>query len=148
MTTTVPPVLAAVHVRQSPEDAFRIFTHRIGEWWPLPTHGCFADRTAGVEFADGLLVERSLDGETAVWGEVLAWDPPRRFSCTWHPGYTDGRRTVVEVDFRPDSDGTRVELAHHGWEVFAADAEARRDGYSKAGGWPLVLSRFQAAAGG
>jgi hypothetical protein len=148
MTTTVPPVLAAVHVRQSPEVAFRVFTQRIGEWWPLPTHGCFADRTAGVEFAGGLLVERSMDGETAVWGEVLTWDPPRRFSCTWHPGYTDGRQTVVEVDFRADPDGTRVELAHHGWEVFAEDAAARRDSYSGAGGWTLVLSRFQAAAAG
>jgi len=147
MTTAVPPVLAAVHVRRSPEDAFRAFTERIGEWWPLPTHGCFADRAAGVEFAGGLLVERSVDGGTAVWGEVLEWDPPRRFSCTWHPGRTDGRRTVVTVDFRPDEDGTRVELAHHGWEVFADDAAVRRDSYSSPDGWPAVLSCFVAAAG-
>jgi hypothetical protein len=57
-----PPVLAAVDVRWPQADAFRIFTERIGAWWPLPTHGCFGDKAAGLRFADGQLVEEKVLG--------------------------------------------------------------------------------------
>ena len=55
--------------------------------------------------------------------------------------------TLVEVRFRPDSDGTRVELIHTGWEVFGADADERRAGYADADGWATVLARLVRAAG-
>lgn len=139
------PVLATVHVRRSPEVAFYVFTTRIGDWWPLATHGCFGDQAAGLSFSDGRLVELSVDGDTEVWGEVLEWDPPRRFACTWHPGATDGAHAVVEVDFRPDEDGTRVELAHRGWEAFGTDADRRRSAYEAPDGWAKVLELFAVA---
>jgi len=143
------PVLASVHVRRPPEVAFRVFTDRIGDWWPLSTHSCFEEKAAGVRLAADRLVERSLDGEEEVWGEVLAWDPPRHFAVTWHPGRPGGPRSVVEVDFRPDQDGTRVEVTHSGWEAFGPEAERRRQSYDRPDGWSAVLDRYaQFAAAG
>jgi uncharacterized protein YndB with AHSA1/START domain len=140
------PVLAAVHVRRSPEVAFRVFTDRIGAWWPLPTHGCFQEKAAGLQIADGRLVEESMTGELTVWGEVLVWEPPRRFVVTWHPGRDDGPHSVVEVEFRPDEDGTRVELTHSGWEAFGPEAARARASYAGPDAWNLVLSLFKTSA--
>lgn len=139
------PVLATVHVRRSQEDAFRVFTDRIGAWWPLLTHGCFGDKAAGLHFAGGRLVESSVDGETAVWGEVLAWEPPRRFAVTWHPGRAGQPHSVVEVEFRTDEDGTRVELTHSGWEAYGPDAARIRAAYDGPDAWTMVLGLFARA---
>ena len=38
---TVAPVLRSVTVECAPEHAFRVFTERLGEWWPLETHSIY-----------------------------------------------------------------------------------------------------------
>jgi Activator of Hsp90 ATPase homolog 1-like protein len=139
------PVLAAVHVRRSPEVAFRTFTERIGEWWPLSTHGLYGERAAGLSIVDGKLVERSAGGEAVVWGEVVVWEPPARFACTWHPGRADGVHTLIEVEFQPDEDGTRVVLAHSGWEVYGDEAEQRRGNYDGPDAWNHILALYAKA---
>jgi Activator of Hsp90 ATPase homolog 1-like protein/DinB superfamily len=145
MSRPVPPVLAAVHVKRPPEVAFRTFTERIGDWWPLATHGCFGDKAAGLSFVAGQLVERSVDGDTIVWGEVVRWEPPARFAVTWHPGRADGVHTLVEVEFRPDEDGTRVELAHAGWEIYGDEADTFRSRFTGPDAWDGVLGRYAGA---
>lgn len=139
------PVRRAVHVRCSAEDAFRHFTVGIGRWWPLETYGVYLDKAAGVDFTDGLLVERSADGKTSTWGEVTAWDPPRRLAFTWHPGGEPDDATSVTVDFFPDEDGTRVELTHTGWETYGDKAADIRGAYDAPEGWASVLDRYRAA---
>lgn len=140
---TVAPVLRATHVRRPADQAWALFTERIGAWWPLPTHGLFGDRSAEVAFEDGRLVERSVDGETTVWGEVLVWEPPRRLALTWHPGRpADGPASTVEVTFLPDGDGTRVELVHDGWQAFGEQALARRRSYAGPNAWGYVLDHL------
>jgi uncharacterized protein YndB with AHSA1/START domain len=142
-TTTRPPVLRAAIVSCPVEEAFTAFTDRIGAWWPLPTHGIYGDRAGGVAFDGGRLVERSVEGEEVVWGEVVAWEPPHRLVVTWHPGREADEASEVEVRFSPDGDdGTRVELEHRGWERFGADAMRRRRGYVGPGAWGAVLEHF------
>ena len=85
-TASRPPVLRAAHVARPVDEAFAVFTDRIGAWWPLPTHGVFGADAGGLAFEDGLLVERATDGRTTVWGEVVRWEPPHRLVLTWHPG--------------------------------------------------------------
>lgn len=144
---SVAPVIRATHVRRPAEEAFALFTERIGAWWPLPSHGLFGDRAAEVAFEDGRLVERSVDGEVTVWGEVLAWDPPKRLALTWHPGRPgDGPASTVEVTFVPDGDGTRVELVHDGWQAFGEEALARRRSYAGPSAWGFVLDHLADAA--
>ena len=141
---TIAPVLRAAHVRQAPAEAFRLFTDRIGAWWPLPTHGLFGARAGGVSFEDGALVERSVTGGRTVWAEVLAWEPPDRLVLAWHPGRSDGPRSEVEVRFHPDEHGTRVELVHRGWEAFGEDgaAASARGSYEGPTAWGFVLDHF------
>jgi uncharacterized protein YndB with AHSA1/START domain len=138
------PVLRAVHVQRSQEDTFRLFTEQIGTWWPLASFGVFG-LGASVAFEVDRLVERSAAGESAVWAEVLEWEPPRHLVLRWHPGEDDSKATLVQVDFLADDDGTRVELTHRDWEVYGADAERIRSSYGE--GWPQVLGAFEAASG-
>jgi uncharacterized protein YndB with AHSA1/START domain len=141
---TTAPLLRAVTVAVPAERAFELFTRRVGDWWPLHTHGCFGEETAGVSFERDRLVERSKAGEEAVWGEVLAWEPPVRIAFTWHPGYAEGDPlTEVEVRFRAQGASTVVELEHRGWERLGARAEEARASYEV--GWPIVLGRFAEA---
>lgn len=146
MTAPAPIIRTAV-VARSVEDAFAIFTDRIGAWWPLPTHSIFQANAGGVHFADGQLVERSTDGQEHLWGEVLEWAPPSRLVMTWHPGAepeADGSMTAgrVTVTFTPEGAGTRVELQHDGWEAYGEAALVRRRGYAGPSAWGHVLDHF------
>ena len=65
------PVVRAAHVRRTPDEAFALFTDEVGAWWPLTTHGLHGS-AGSLAFADGALVERSLEGDEVVWAEVTA----------------------------------------------------------------------------
>jgi uncharacterized protein YndB with AHSA1/START domain len=144
---TVAPVLRAITVERSPEDAFRLFTELAADWWPLRTHSVFEAESASVVFEPGIggrILERSHTGAEAVWGEILVWEPPHRLVYTWHPGYeADDPPTEVEIRFTAAGDSTRVELEHRGWEALADRAVTTRDAYST--GWQTVLDRYIAA---
>lgn len=142
---TIAPILRATHVRRSPADTFRLFTDHIGAWWPLATHTVLGGRGVAVSFADGRIVERSVDGDECVWGSVLAWEPPQRLVFTWHPGRGPEESTEVEVRFLADEHGTRVEIEHRDWDRLA-DGEARRTGYTGPSAWGYVLDHFADAA--
>ncbi|SKC50327.1 SRPBCC domain-containing protein [Krasilnikoviella flava] len=137
----------SVTVRLAPDDAFRLFTAGLAEWWPLDTHSVGRVDALDVVLEPGIggrLVETLADGSAAVWGVVTQWDAPRRVAFTWHPGTPETEGTLVEVTFRAAGDGTEVELAHSGW-ARRADGERARGSYGS--GWELVLGRFAATAG-
>jgi uncharacterized protein YndB with AHSA1/START domain len=147
-TQTIPAVEKSIVVSAPPETAFRIFTSGAEGWWPLSTHSVHGAR-ASLEFearTGGRIVERSAEGEEAVWGEVLESDPPRRIVFTWHPGYEGGTPpTEVEVTFTREGDGTRVVLVHTGWEGLGEErGPESREHYDQ--GWPVVLERYRQAA--
>ena len=135
------PVVRAVTVRRTPEDAFRLFTADIGAWWPMEEHSVFG-ATARVAVEGAEIVERSGEGERSVWAEVVESSPPRRLVLSWHPGTEPAKATRVEVSFLADGEGTRVELTHTGWEALGERAEAARQSYDT--GWVLVLERYAA----
>ena len=139
---TAAPILRATHVRRTPDEAFTLFTDHIGAWWPLTSHGVFGSDSAGADFVNGRLVERSVDGRTAVWGEVLVWEPGRRLALTWRPGRAEGPASRVDVSFVADADGTRVELVHGGWEEFAERASQARSSYAGRDAWGRVLDHL------
>jgi uncharacterized protein YndB with AHSA1/START domain/uncharacterized protein YciI len=139
---TLSPLHREVVVDVTAERAFSRFTEGIGQWWPLGDHGVFG-ATATVAFeGDGRLVERSPDGSSNCWGEVLSWDPPSRLSFTWHPG-NPAVVSKVTVTFSESDGRTLVVLEHDGWEAYA-DPTAARDEYGR--GWPGALELYAAHA--
>jgi uncharacterized protein YciI len=137
--STVPPIHREILVDADPVTAFEVFTERIGRWWPLASLSVYgADAT--VAFAGGQIIERSADGNAAVWGTVTRWEPPDAVAFSWHPGQPGERASHVEVTFAALDGQTRVTLEHSGWEVFADPAAARAE-YDQ--GWPVVLECYR-----
>lgn len=143
-TTSVAPITKSVVVPRPREEAFRLFTEGIASWWPLGgRHSIYGEHAKSVALegrVGGRLYEVSTDGEEGLWGTVMAWEPPNRFVCTWHPGRGEETAQELEIRFLPDDDGTRVELEHRGWE----SSPEKRSSYDE--GWDFVLGRFAEAA--
>ncbi|MEL6891208.1 MAG: SRPBCC domain-containing protein [Actinomycetota bacterium] len=137
-----PPVIRSAWVARPVADAFAVFTDEIGAWWPVPTHGVFGDRSGGVGFDAGRLVERAVDGDESIWAEVLDWDPPHRIELDWHPGRGADEATTVSITFTAVDDGTRVTIEHRGWERLGPDAIERRRAYRGPNAWGAVLDHF------
>ena len=66
-----------VQVRAAPEVAWRVFTHKMGSWWPLTNYkiGKAQAVDAVIEpFVGGRWYEQGDDGSKCQWGSVLAWE--------------------------------------------------------------------------
>jgi len=151
-TITFAPIRKSVHVRTSPERAFRVFTAGMTRWW-RPDHHIAATPFAEVvveERAGGRWFERDKDGAECEWGKVLAWDPPRRLILSWQLNhefrYDADLVTEVEIRFVPEADGTRVELEHRNLERYGEHAAATRAAMDSDGAWTTTLRDFAAAA--
>ena len=145
--TLVAPVVRSVRVACSQERAFRVFTEGIGTWWPLDQYSIGEDRAETVMIephVGGRILESIKDGEPAVWGSVLAWDPFGRLVIEWRVR-PEKPATEVEVTFTPDGDGTQVRLEHRHWERFGDEAAEARSGYDT--GWHSLLDIYSEAAG-
>lgn len=131
----------------SPSAAFRLFTEGMGSWWPTSEGYAFGGtrtrETTLEPWVGGRLYERFHDGDELQVGRVIACDPPERIVFTWMGPDWPGE-TEVEVRFRPQADGTHVTLEHRGFEALGEAAEQRAREYG--GGWPLVMSHFEAHA--
>ena len=120
-----PPIRQSVHVDCPVEDAFRLFTERFSEWWPLASYSTAAEDAESCTmepWAGGKVLERTRSGEEHEWGTVIDWDPPRRVEFTWHPGTLPDRGQTVDVEFSVEADGTRVTLTHSGWHLAGIEA--------------------------
>jgi uncharacterized protein YndB with AHSA1/START domain len=149
-TRTFLPVERSLTVDVAPDWAFRFFTEKIGDWWPLEEYSIFATddrRPDEVVFEPGVggrVLER-LGGEEAVWGVVNIWEPPHRVAFSWRTNPEWSGETEVEITFTAEGGGTRVRLRHTGWERIGDRAEAARASY--ADGWGEVLGHYEAAVG-
>jgi uncharacterized protein YndB with AHSA1/START domain/uncharacterized protein YciI len=133
------PIRRQVVVRGAAASAFEVFTAEVGAWWPMGVHSVYG-KDATVAFAGERLVERGPEGDEAVWGEVLDWDPPSRLRITWHPGSDPAKASEVEVTFAElPGDQVLVTLEHRGWERFTDPVAARAE-YNR--GWPHVLAGY------
>jgi hypothetical protein len=142
--TDLDPLCHAVRVGLPPEAAFELFTDRLESWWPLARFSCSGETRARVTVPPrvGAMVEETgSDGHVHPWGRVTAWDPPRGFAMSWHPGHDPAQATELQVTFAPaPGGGCEVRVRHGGWAV-RPDARA---GYDQ--GWPQVLAGYVAAA--
>lgn len=68
------------------------------------------------------------------YGVVRSYHPLEQVRVTWHP-HQDGPLSMLDVQLRPDGDGTRVEVFHEGRGI-ADDPRADVDH------WDQALERF------
>lgn len=140
------PIRQSVHVDCPIEDAFRLFTEKFGEWWPLASFSVAegeAESCAIEPWGGGRIFERTRSGEECDWGTVTIWDPPERVEFTWHPGSRRDDGQSVNVEFRVEADGTLVTLTHHGWQMAGVEACASVAGSTPP--WAAILSGCFAA---
>lgn len=142
-TAKVAPIHRSVTVSIGPAEAFRVFTEKIGSWWPTDRYSVGHERVVEVVFEprpDGEVYEIWDDGSRHHWADVLAWEPGSRIVMAWQPSAERPAPTEIEINFIPDGEGTRVELEHREWDRLGEEAEEARANY--AGGWQTVLDVF------
>jgi len=136
-------------VNCSREHAFRVFTQRMGSWWP-PTHhvGLLPFNDILIEpRAGGRWYEINANGEEGAWGQVVAWDPPRELVLSWHLDtkfeYVADieRASRLEIRFFENgADQTRIEFAHRHIERHGEGYQGLRDQLDN--GWVGVFAEF------
>jgi len=143
----IEPIRLTFEVACGVEHAFATWTERTSTWWPS-THTVSAATDLRISFeprVGGRIYERAPHGDEHDWGEITAWEPPRRLGYLWHLRADRADATDVEITFVPVADGrTRVEIEHRGWERLGTAGEERRD--RNRGGWAGLLPHFIEAA--
>jgi hypothetical protein len=127
-------------LRCGAEQAFDVYTGRIGDWWD-PRY------TAHAETLEAVTIEPRPGGRVFAthgdigiddWGEVTVWDPGRRLVHTFTLAQDPAHPSEVSVEFLPAGDGCTIRFAHGGWNEGNA---AVREKFSD---WSLLLDRFAA----
>jgi hypothetical protein len=127
-------------LRCSAEQAFDVYTGRIGDWWD-PRY------TANAETLEAVTIEPrpggrlfATHGDIGIddWGEVTVWDPGRRLVHTFTLAQDPAHPSEVSVEYLPAGDGCTIRFAHGGWNEGNA---AVREKFSD---WSLLLERFAA----
>lgn len=130
------PIEHELIVPCGPEQAFQIFTARIGEWWnqdyaPGPLTDVRIEPRVG-----GAATMHLRDGSTYPWGTVTVWEPPHRYAQEFTLAQDANHPSSITVTFDEHPDGTRVLFRHGGW---TAGNLASRNKFTE---WLLILSEY------
>jgi uncharacterized protein YndB with AHSA1/START domain len=147
-------VRKVMHVQAPVAVAWRVFTEKMGAWWPLATYkiGQAKALDAVIEpRVGGRWYELGDDGSTCDWGRVLSWEPHSRLVLSWdisaHWQPDPNLKTEIEVCFiAEDKNGTRVELEHRHLDRYGARRDEMRRIFDTGGGWGKLLEMFAGAA--
>jgi uncharacterized protein YndB with AHSA1/START domain len=156
MSSGVDPnsVRKVMSVNAPPAVAWRVFTEKMGAWWPLAVYKIGKAKAVDAVIeprVGGRWYERGDDGSTCDWGRVLAWEPPSRLVLSWQISadwqHDPDLKTEVEVRFIAEGkDGTRVELEHRHLDRYGARRDEMRGIFDSEGGWSGLLASFARAA--
>jgi uncharacterized protein YndB with AHSA1/START domain len=133
--------------------AWRVFTEKMGSWWPLAMYKI--GKTNAVDAiveprVGGRWYERGDDGSTCDWGRVLVWEPPTRLVLAWEITadwqHDPALQTEIEIRFIAEGDATRVELDHRHLERYGSRREEMRHIFDTGGDWGRVLAMFAQVA--
>ncbi len=132
----------------APTDAFDMWAAQTSLWWPS-SHSVSTDPDLTVTFeprTGGRVFERTTTGDEHEWGEVLAWEPPRRLAYLWHLRQDRADATEVEITFTGDDDATMVTIVHSGWERLGAKGSELRE--RNTSGWEGLIPHYVEACRG
>jgi uncharacterized protein YndB with AHSA1/START domain len=153
MTQASAVVRKQVVVEAPPEQAFKVFTERFGDFKP-PEHNLLRAPIAETVFdarVGGHIYDRAVDGSECRWARILAYEPPDRVVFSWDIGPqwqlepNPANTSEVEVRFVAESpERTRVELEHRNIDRHGPGWEGIGHGVDGDQGWPLYLQRYAA----
>lgn len=127
--------------------AFRVWTERIGEWWP-DGHRPSGESDSTIRMEPGIggrIFEKTAVGKEHKMGEIVAWNPYTHLAFSWLLGSGESRPSHVDVHFTPLSDTqTQVDLEHRGPEYLGELWESRVEKFEAA--WSKILPRYQKLA--
>jgi len=134
--------------------AWRVFTEKMGAWWPLGYYKIGKAKAVDAIMeprVGGRWYERGDDESTCQWGSVLAWEPPSRLVLSWDIGadwqYDPTLHTEIEIRFIAEGSGrTRVELEHRNLDRYGTRRDEMRRIYDTEGDWGKLLEMFARAA--
>jgi uncharacterized protein YndB with AHSA1/START domain len=143
-----------VSVQASQAVAWRVFTEKMGAWWPLAYYKIGKANAVDAVIEPrigGRWYERGDDGSMCQWGSVIAWEPHSRLVLSWDINadwqYDPTLKTEIEVRFNADgSDRTRVELEHRHLDRYGARRDEMRRIYDTEGDWGKILEMFARVA--
>jgi uncharacterized protein YndB with AHSA1/START domain len=156
ITNADPNSVHKVLVVRAPQAvAWRVFTERIGTWWPLDKYTIGKSQAVDAVIeprVGGRWYERGEDGSTCDWGSVLVWEPPSRLVLSWDITadwrYDPTLKTEIEVRFLDEGKSTRVELVHGRLDRYGARREEMRRIFDTEGDWGRLLAVFARIAEG
>ena len=143
----IAPLRISFEVECAAEHAFSTWALKTAAWWP-PAARMSGDPGSAVVFeprVGGRIFERASDGREFEWGEVTAWEPPRRIAYLWHIATDRDSATDVQIAFvAVAANATRVEIEHGGWDRLGPGRALEwRD--ANQGGWDGVLPAYREA---
>lgn len=123
----------SVLVRVAQDEAFRVFTEEIDQWWRRGFKYRVAGKRRGIIHLEprvgGRLFESfEVGSETKIFqtGTITAWEPPARLAFQWRAvNFGPDESTDVEVVFEGSQNGTLVTVTHRGWSKIRPDHPAR-----------------------
>lgn len=121
--------------------AFDLFTTGMGTWWDprfTPDPATFTDIELHPGVGGAIVLRHGELRHQA--GEVVVWEPPRRYALRSWLTTGEAHATHVEVRFEADDGVCTVHVEHTGWD---ATTDAARDGEDD---WPIILGWFAQAA--
>ena len=139
----IDPIHISFTVEATPMHAFDTWVRRPEMWWPRSHTIGGADDIAIVfeEHVGGRIYQRTPDGVEHPWGEVTEWDPPHRISYLWHLFFDRSDATSITMTFRPEGDGTAVDLVQDGFDRLGDAGRLRRDRTDTA--WRSVMADYR-----
>ncbi|MGN6571242.1 MAG: SRPBCC family protein [Pseudolabrys sp.] len=132
-----PRTVYVIYIAATPEKVWQALTD------PAFTRQYFFGFAVEVEpRVGGAFRLKTPDGKVHVEGEVVDWQPPRRFASTWRveglPGYGDLPECLVSYDIEVSGEAVKLTMIEsHSWDVPDAILEGGRIG------WPKILSSIK-----
>jgi hypothetical protein len=151
--TTDTPVCKSITVKASADRAFQVFTEGFDTWWPRSHHIGKSPMTKAIIQGrmGGRCYSEQVDGTECDWGQILVWEPPRRFVIAWQITHQWGyepdlaKSSEVEIRFTPEGDSsTRVDLEHRYFQRHGPGGDAMRTAVDGAMGWGELLKVYAA----
>ena len=126
-----PGTVYVTYIASTPEEVWRALTD------PAFTRQYFFGFAVEVEpTVGGAYRLKAPDGKVHVRGEVVDWQPPRRFASTWRveglPGYGDLPDCLVTYDIEVSGEAVKLTMMEqHSWDIPEAILAGGRAGWPK-----------------